>query len=211
MNLKKSVYDGTKRIFYLDALRVMAIACVIMIHVYTRMRGFILTEYAFPPSFNWLMTLFFGNVPRIGVDLFLILSGALSLGRVWDIKSFLGKRIPRIISPFVFWSVCIVLSVMIVSVTIPGVFKLPEQGFTISGFLNLFYAYIMAAKPYAHQNWFFWMILGTYLIMPIFNKWILHADFSEIEYFLVFWLVTCFFDYTLMTACPLNYPTLQVQ
>lgn len=47
MNLKKSVYDGTKRIFYLDALRVMAIACVIMIHVYTRMRGFILTEYAF--------------------------------------------------------------------------------------------------------------------------------------------------------------------
>lgn len=33
MNLKKSVYDGTKRIFYLDALRVMAIACVIMIHV----------------------------------------------------------------------------------------------------------------------------------------------------------------------------------
>lgn len=62
MNLKKSVYDGTKRIFYLDALRVMAIACVIMIHVYTRMRGFILTEYAFPPSFNWLMTLFFGNV-----------------------------------------------------------------------------------------------------------------------------------------------------
>ena len=204
MNLKKSVYNGTKRIFYLDALRVMAIACVIMIHVYTRMRGFILTEYAFPPSFNWLMTLFFGNVPRIGVDLFLILSGALSLGRVWDIKSFLGKRIPRIISPFVFWSVCIVLSVMIVSVTIPGVFKLPEQGFTISGFLNLFYAYIMAAKPYAHQNWFFWMILGTYLIMPIFNKWILHADFSEIEYFLVFWLVTCFFDYTLMTACPIK-------
>ena len=79
---------------------------------------------------------------------------------VFGILNRLGKRIPRIISPFVFWSVCIVLSVMIVSVTIPGVFKLPEQGFTISGFLNLFYAYIMAAKPYAHQNWFFWMILS---------------------------------------------------
>ena len=66
------------------------------------MRGFILTEYAFQTSFNWLMTLFFRNVPRIGVDLFLILSGALSLGRVWDIKSFLGKRIPSIISPSYF-------------------------------------------------------------------------------------------------------------
>lgn len=32
MNLKKSVYDGTKRIFYLDALRVMAIACVTCIY-----------------------------------------------------------------------------------------------------------------------------------------------------------------------------------
>lgn len=32
MNLKKSVYEGSKRIFYLDALRVMAISCVILIH-----------------------------------------------------------------------------------------------------------------------------------------------------------------------------------
>ena len=90
MNLKKSVYEGSKRIFYLDALRVMAISCVILIHVYANMRIFILNEYTVP-TFNWIITLILGSVPRIGVDLFLILSGALSLGRVWEIKPFLGK------------------------------------------------------------------------------------------------------------------------
>ena len=55
-------------------------------------------------------------------------------------------------------------------------------------------------RPY----WFFWMILGTYLIMPIFNKWLLHADLKEAEYFLVFWLITCIFDFTLFTPFPIK-------
>ena len=47
--------------------------------------------------------------------------------------------------------------------------------------------------------WFFWMILGTYLAMPIINRWLLHSDLKEAEYFLVFWLITCLFTYTLKT------------
>ena len=52
--------------------------------------------------------------------------------------------------------------------------------------------------------WFFWMILGTYLIMPIFNKWILHSDLKELEYFLVIWLVTCLFTFTLKSDFPVK-------
>ena len=48
------------------------------------------------------------------------------------------------------------------------------------------------------------MILGTYLIMPIFNKWLLHADLKEAEYFLVIWLITCIFDYTLFINFPIK-------
>lgn len=52
--------------------------------------------------------------------------------------------------------------------------------------------------------WFFWMILGTYLIMPIFNKWLLHSELKEAEYFLFFWLITCIFDFTLKTPFPIK-------
>lgn len=42
---------------------------------------------------------------RFGVPLFLMLAGALSLGKNWTIKSFLKKRIPRIVPPFLFWGI----------------------------------------------------------------------------------------------------------
>ena len=50
---------------------------------------------------------------RFGVPLFLMLAGALSLGRDWDIKTFLGKRLPRIIEPFIFWG--LILSALVIS------------------------------------------------------------------------------------------------
>jgi surface polysaccharide O-acyltransferase-like enzyme len=58
----------------------------------------------------------------------------------------------------------------------------------------------ICSAPY----WFFWMILGTYLIMPIFNKWVANSDMGELEYFLVFWLITCIFDYTLGFPFPIK-------
>ena len=80
-----------KRIFYFDALRALAIICVIIIHIYAFTKANVISEYAAIPSIKWLFTQFLGIPFRIGVDLFLMLSGALSLGRVWDIKTFLGK------------------------------------------------------------------------------------------------------------------------
>lgn len=43
-----------------------------------------------------------------------MLSGALLLGRVWDIKSFLGKRIPRIVLPFVFWGLILTFLLILI-------------------------------------------------------------------------------------------------
>ena len=82
----------SKRIFYFDALRAFAIISVILIHIYSVTRGYVLSGYGTIPSFEWIYTQFIGNSFRIGVDLFLVLSGALSLGRDWTIKSFLSDR-----------------------------------------------------------------------------------------------------------------------
>lgn len=62
----------------------------------------------------------------------------------------------------------------------------------------------MSVNKSTSQYWFFWMILGTYLIMPVLNKWLLHSDLKEAEYFLFFWLITCIFQYTFNIEIPLK-------
>lgn len=59
------------------------------------------------------------------------------------------------------------------------------------------------SRPGNHL-WFFWMILGTYFIMPIFDKWIANCDLKEVEYFLCIWLVTCLFTFTLNVEFPIT-------
>ena len=66
--------------------------------------------------------------------------------------------------------------------------------------MNIYLAKSHSFGPY----WFFWMILGTYLIMPIFNKWLYNADLKEAEYFLAIWLVVCLFENTLLITLPVQ-------
>ncbi len=191
----------SKRIFYFDALRALAIICVIVVHVYAVTRVHVMADYAVIPSFDWIFSQFTGNCFRIGVDLFLMLAGALSLGRVWTIREFLGKRIPRIVGPFLFWGIVTGAIAVIISYYFGFSFI---NSFDINSiyefFMGVFFATSVGYDPY----WFFWMILGTYLIMPIFNKWLLHSELVEAEYFLVFWLITCLYDYTLNMAFPIK-------
>ena len=175
----------------------MAIISVILVHVFDGgTRHLIVAEYSAVPSLNWFICSFIINFFRIGVPLFLMLSGALSLGRDWTIRSFLGKRLPRIIYPFVFW--LLFLSVMLVLI---NSFIHPLK---IHGLFSLITVGALGKNNYFYQDWFFWMILGTYLIMPIFNKWIQHSDIKELEYFLSIWLITCIFDFTLRMQFPIK-------
>ena len=203
-----------KRIIYLDTLRALAIISVILFHVYCRVGPIVFPDYSTIPSLNWFIACIIGPCSRYGVDLFLMLSGALSLGRQWEIKPFLSKRLTRIVLPFLFW--CIILSLLVISFIyfIPNIesmaisYRLPidfvHSGGLISVVDFIINKAILANSTWFTQNWFFWMILGTYLIMPIFNKWLYNADLKEAEYFLVIWLITCIFDFTLYTSFPIK-------
>ena len=191
----------SKRIFYFDALRALAIICVIVVHVYAVTRTHVMAEYGLIPSFGWFFSQTLGNCFRIGVDLFLMLAGALSLGRVWTIRNFLGKRIPRIVSPFIFWG--LILSAVGILLSYYYGFKFISS-FDPYSILKFIYGAFMSTSPGFTPYWFFWMILGTYLIMPIFNKWLANSELYEAEYFLVIWLVTCLFDFTLGVTFPIK-------
>lgn len=198
----------SKRIFYFDALRALAIIAVIAFHTSTRLVPLIQAHYTPAINLNWLFGDFFWAGMIIGVDLFLMLSGALSLGREWSIKSFLSKRIPRIVSPFLFWAV--VLTAVILGIQYYNPHILHVIGSFNFHDISAYFVGAIRSKSFGFgPYWFFWMILGTYLIMPIFNKWLLHSDLKEAEYFLVIWLFTCLFDATLNVHVPikLNYFT----
>lgn len=207
INDSLAVKPKSKRIFYFDALRAMAIIAVIVIHVFSE--TMVLFKYGQLPfhSGGWLFEDVLGVCFRFGVDLFLMLAGALSLGRDWDIKTFLGKRLPRIVIPFLFWGFVLSSLLLIFTVVFPDFYWLHDQiaGFLSPvGFLKTLYLFYMAKAICSAPYWFFWMILGTYLIMPIFNKWVANSDMGELEYFLVFWLITCIFDYTLGFPFPVK-------
>ena len=89
MSTTANTNQKKKRIVYLDYLRALAIITVILFHIFRRIGVVVYPEYALFPTFNWWMTDFLATCCRCGVDIFLMLSGALSLGRVWDIRTFL--------------------------------------------------------------------------------------------------------------------------
>lgn len=192
------------RIFYFDALRALAIITVIMFHIYLKFASSASAGWGVPPTFSWFLTDSLATVFRCGVDIFLMLSGALSLGRDWEIKDFLKKRLPRITVPFVFWVCVLTAAIILIYYFVPLHRFNYFSNFAPMTLLTFFYNAIMGDTVWFTPYWFFWMILGTYLIMPIFNKWLRHASLSEVEYFLAIWFLTCLFNRTLLIKIPIN-------
>ena len=191
-----------KRIFYLDALRFMAILCVVLLHVTGHLAEITQFNLTTIYSLSGIFEMFMNNATRIGIGLFLALSGALILGREVSLKDHLTKRLTRLVKPFIFWSVVFTALLFFGSYFITGMNFIDD--FSLFGFLRLLYNTLLFKAPGSAVYWFFWMMLGVYLIMPIFNRWISNSNLSEVEYFLIIWLITSIFDYTLMMPCPIK-------
>ena len=193
--------NKSNRIFYFDALRALAIFCVICIHIYAEIQKGVMPDYGLIPSYKWFYAQFMGNCLRIGVPLFLMISGALLLGRKESVKEFLSKRIPRIVVPFLFWGLILTMLLVLLSYFTDLTYIRTFDAFHILRLL--FRDYIAQGRSFA-PYWFFWTILGLYLIMPIINKWLDNSKLNEAEYFLVIWLIACLFIYTFKIDLPIN-------
>ena len=191
---------GTQRIFYFDAIRAAAIFFVISLHVTGHLAEIIHFSIDNIYTLRGLFASFAPNFFRIGVDLFLMLSGALLLGRDESVGFFFKKRIPRLVKPFLFWSVIFTAMLVLAS------YFIPSMGFVTSfglvDILKVFWDTVTCQAPGSVVYWFFWMMLGVYILIPLFNKWIVKADFRKIEYFLILWIIYIFFAYTLMVPIP---------
>ena len=155
-----------KRIIYLDYLRVIGIFGVLLNHIST--------NWISGVSLNSLIAIFYNSVGRVGVPIFLMLTGVLLLNNKLPIKDFIKRRYPRVIIPFLFWM---------------GLFIL-YRFFVLDPSLLSQNPMRTAIVSFFTSRWYVWMILGVYLIIPIFASFIKGTKLEGVKYFLIIWFIT---------------------
>ena len=119
------------------------------------------------------------------IDLFLMISGALLLPMKYSIKTFLTRRLTRIVFPLIFWSVVyIILAYLTGNLTTADVFvEFIEIPFN--------------SVKFFFTSWYLYVIIGLYLFIPIFNSFISNNGEKHAKYFLYIWGITLCYPYIL--------------
>lgn len=112
----------------------------------------------------------FSSIVRFGVPVFVMISGALLLNRNIELGLFLKKKVKRLVLPFIFYYI---LTAIFIVFVLNSTHNQVENIFAF--------------------RWYFWMILGVFLSIPIINKFIQYSKIREIEYFILIFILASFF------------------
>lgn len=146
----------------------------------------------------------YGAFLRPCVPLFVLITGALLLPVRSDASVFYKKRIPRVLFPFLIWSIIYNLFPWITGLLglkpeiILDFFPYSGEEVTRQS-LEVSLQYI-AQIPFnfsllAVHMWYIYLLIGLYLYMPIFSAWVEKASEKAKRYFLLAWGVTLFLPY----------------
>jgi surface polysaccharide O-acyltransferase-like enzyme len=163
------------KLYYADYLRVLATLAVIFLHS----AGDLLYHFKLNDMdlTRWWTGNIYDSVVRWCVPVFVMLSGALLLypTKPESIPTFLRKRLLRVAIPFVFWAFVYAIYT----------FRAQTLQFQMPYLPDVFEK-VFFQDAYFHL-WFVPMIMGLYLLTPVFRVFVRHATRFEIEYFLIFW------------------------
>lgn len=155
-----------------DIIRTVAIVAVIFLHATNDLS---VIQMNLMGEVRWLTVDVYQSIGRIGVPLFVMLTGALLLqpGKNESLTSFFKKRWARIGLPWIFWS-CAYFA---------WDFLVEHQAFTSNAIVQG-----VLSGPY-FQFWYLYMLLGLYLLTPILRILLAHAERGIIKYFIVLWFL----------------------
>lgn len=159
--------EKSNRIFYLEVLRVIACLSVIMIHA---SMGYAISNTG---SFNFLVGNIFDGAARIGVPLFVMISGALMLDKNYKFSNKkMISHIKKMIIFLLFWSV-----VYYVRYSLIGALKRGEA-------IDIRSSIEIILEGHFHL-WFVYMIIGLYLIVPLLRAWVKDENKKIVEYYII--------------------------
>jgi surface polysaccharide O-acyltransferase-like enzyme len=125
---------------------------------------------------RWLSVDIYDSISRIGVPLFVMLSGALLLQpykAAEPLNIFFKKRFIRVGLPLIFWG----------AAYFAWSYSANSKPLTLASI-----GLDIAEGPYYHF-WFLYMLIGLYLVTPFLRLLVAHADRKLLRYFLVLWFV----------------------
>ena len=148
-----------------------------------------------------------GSAVRCCVPLFAMMTGVLLFPVKGTLGQFYGKRLGRLLVPLVFWSLALPL-MYYVYFQLAGPSASPSvdmSTFTGGMTLQKMYTFIFNFNYDTTPLWYLYMLVGVYLIIPIFSAWLQQASQKEIKLFLGVWAITLFLPYIKMLAPILGY------
>ncbi len=162
-----------KRLLYLDWLRILAAIAVVVIHI----SAGVVTDSSQTYHSPWMAGNFYESLSRWSVPMFVMISGALMLSSRKERPNtvFLRKKLAKILVPLLVWSVIYYANEV----------RKGAYDFSVSDFLER-----LASDDIMYHLWFLYMIAGLYLITPLLKILVRHAKRSDIEYFLLLWLIS---------------------
>lgn len=190
---------------WIDALRVIACLMVVFSHCCD---PFVAHFDANREMF--LTGVFSGSLVRPCVPLFAMMTAVLLLPikSGTTINQFYRKRIGRIITPLVFWSIALPLMAFfyftVVSPNTPNP-QLSVSDYTTGTLLQRLYTFIFNFNFDTTPLWYLYMLIGLYVIMPILSSWLVQATQKEIKTLLYIWGITLVLPYVKMVAPLLGY------
>ncbi len=148
-----------------------------------------------------------GSFYRPSVPLFIMISGALLLPTSLKIGEFYSKRIKRIVTPFIFWSILSPIMFYFLANYVdtlnPNVLA---ENHTVNATLKNLWLWIFNFNYSTIPYWYVYMMLGVYLIIPIISSWVREATKKELQLVIKIWIFTTFLPYIEIVLPFLGYP-----
>ena len=159
-----------KREVWLEYARISAIILVVCCHAVEAYYGSVVNGNERIDFLPWIVENTLFTIGRLGVPLFLAISGTLLLGREYDIFSFYKKSVLPLILTTEIWTIfnCFFACV---------IYKAP---FSV---VLLLRQILFLDDPSLSHMWYMPMIIGVYIFVPFLAK--LFQEYKQIKYYLI--------------------------
>lgn len=151
-----------------DLARVVAMVAVVVLHCAAPL----LVQYEQRGPAHWWVGNLYDSAARWCVPLFVMVSGGLLLGRTRPWRRYFGRRARRVLLPFVAWT-------LIYFAWAVGFF---DRAIEPEALLR-----VAVEEPIYYHLWFFYMLLGLYVLAPIVDTWLRAAERRDVAYLLAIW------------------------
>jgi len=162
-----------QNIDWINNLRFIALYAVIILHT----SAVLLALYGKVPLNDWFAADFYNGLVRFAVPVFVMITGALLLPREYEFGDFLKKRLIRVVTPFLFWSL----------IYIGYSWYNEEISFDAGAWTNIKQVLHLLKYGSSYHLWYVYMLIGLYFIIPVIGKFVRNASQNEILYFLLIW------------------------